>query len=218
MAGRIGELLTAEREQVADLSHRLRTPITALRLDVESLSDPDERARLATDVDELTRQVDDVIREARRVEREGGLAGCDAAEVVSDRVRMWGALAEDQGRTARTDLTVGPLPTRLSADDLAAAVDALLGNVMAHTPEGAPLSVSLTREPDGFVRLVVEDGGSGIPEGSASVRGRSGSGSTGLGLDIARRTAVASGGSMLVDRSADLGGARVTLRLGPPTS
>ena len=46
LAERIVELLAAERELVADLSHRLRTPITALRLDAERLADPDERQRV----------------------------------------------------------------------------------------------------------------------------------------------------------------------------
>lgn len=44
LAGRIDELLAAERETVADLSHRLRTPMTAVRLDVESLPDSDRKA------------------------------------------------------------------------------------------------------------------------------------------------------------------------------
>jgi signal transduction histidine kinase len=48
-------------------------------------------------------------------------------------------------------------------------------------------------------------------------RGDSRAGSTGLGLDIARRTAVASGGDLTIGRS-PAGGARVTMRLGPPTS
>ena len=44
LAGRIDELLAAERETVADLSHRLRTPLTAVRLDVESLPTPNARS------------------------------------------------------------------------------------------------------------------------------------------------------------------------------
>ena len=52
LAGRIGELLAAEREGAADLAHRLRTPLTALRLDVEALPAAD-RERLLDDVDAL---------------------------------------------------------------------------------------------------------------------------------------------------------------------
>ena len=63
-----------EREAVADISHRLRTPVTALRLDSEALEDPDERARLMSDVDELDRTVGAIISDARRPVREDAVA------------------------------------------------------------------------------------------------------------------------------------------------
>jgi signal transduction histidine kinase len=63
--------------------------------------------------------------------------------------------------------------------------------------------------------LVVADEGPGFPDPSVLHRGRSGAGSTGLGLDIARRTAEATGGSLELGRAAG-GGGQVTLRLGPP--
>ncbi len=95
---RIEELLVAERESVADLSHRLRTPLTALRLDAEGLRDPVEAERLGADVAAVERTVDEVIRTARRPVREGGHAACDAAAVVAERAAFWAVLAEDQGR------------------------------------------------------------------------------------------------------------------------
>ena len=72
LAVRIGELLAHERETVADLSHRLRTPLTALRIDAESLRDGDEMARgLSADVGAVERTVSEIIREARRPTGEG---------------------------------------------------------------------------------------------------------------------------------------------------
>ena len=209
---RIDELLVAERESVADLSHRLRTPLTALRLDAEGLRDPEEAARLGADVAAVERTVDEVIRSARRPVREGGHASCDAVAVVAERAGFWQVLAEDQGRPWLVELAADPVLVRLTAADLAAAVDALLGNVFAHTPESAAVEVRVADTGRGAT-VEVADRGPGLPAGAAE-RGQSGGGSTGLGLDIARRTAEASGGRLVVsDRAA--GGTRIVLELGP---
>jgi signal transduction histidine kinase len=214
LAGRIGELLAEERETAADLAHRLRTPLTALRLDVESLA-PRDRERLLDDVDALSRSVDEVISEARRTVREGIGAGCDAGTVVGDRVRFWSVLAEEEQRPVTIEVSPVPLAVRVAAGDLAAAVDALLGNVFAHTPEGTGLAVRVRPRAGGGAVVVVSDEGPGLPLADAALeRGRSGAGSTGLGLDIARRTAEASGGALGLTSSP--AGTDVTLELGPP--
>ncbi len=213
LADRIDELIAEERETVADLSHRLRTPLTALRLDAEALRDPADAERVGQHVSALERMLTAVIHAARRPQREGRLPSCDATAVVGDRVEFWSALTEDQGRAATVDLPVEPLMVRAGAEDLAAAVDALVENVVAHTPEGAAFSVRLVATDSG-ARLTIGDDGPGLPAGTP-VRGRSDRGRTGLGLDIARRCAEASGGSMTLGAAAS-GGALVTLDLGRP--
>ena len=210
LAARIRELMREEREQVADLSHRLRTPLTALRLESESLTDPDESARVAAGIDAVERAVTDVIAASRH--RAGGTA--DAAEVVADRVAFWSVLAEDTGRAVTVDLADGPLPVALGADDLTACLDALLGNVFAHTPDGSGFTVRLAPRESGGARLVVSDAGPGLSD-AALGRGVSGRGSTGLGLDIARRAAASSGGALRLGRSPS-GGAEITADLGAP--
>lgn len=215
LAARIGALLRTERENVADLSHRLRTPITALRLGVENLPAGPDRAALSRAVDELTRQVDDLIREARRPVREGVAARCDAVAVVSERIAFWGVLAEDQQRAVDTSLPVRPVWVRCASADLATALDALLENVLAHTPEGTSFSVAVRPTPDGGAEVVVSDEGPGFSDLAVVGRGESRAGSTGLGLDIARRTAAAAGGELVVGNAAT-GGGEVRLVLGPP--
>jgi signal transduction histidine kinase len=213
LADRIDELIAEERETVADLSHRLRTPLTTLRLDAEALNDPGEAERVGGHVGDLERMLTAVIHAARRPQREGRMPSCDATAVVGERVEFWSALTDEQGRPREVVLPPGPLPVRASAGDLAAAVDALLENVVAHTPEGTPFAVRLTRSADG-AQLEIADDGSGIPA-AAEVRGRSDRGSTGLGLDIARRCAEAAGGSMTIGTSPS-GGALVTVLLHAP--
>ncbi|MDQ1517827.1 MAG: hypothetical protein QOE80_3657 [Actinomycetota bacterium] len=226
LGDRVGELLEAERELVADLSHRLRTPLTVLRLDAEGLGNPEEARRLADDVDELERAVTGVIRKARRPVQEDIVAAeTDAVKVAEARLAFWAPLAEDQERPFDL-LRVGPegeagplgvTTVGVSADELEAALDALLGNVFAHTDEGTAFRVELRALSDGGISLAVEDSGPGLSPDLVE-RGVSGAGGTGLGLDIVRRTAEGAGGVFRISRSA-AGGARIALELpttGPP--
>ncbi len=213
LADRIDQLIAEERETVADMSHRLRTPLTALRLDAEALRDPVDAERVGQHATTLERMLTALIHAARRPQREGRMPSCDARAVTGDRVAFWSVLAEDQGRQGTVALPPAPVPVRAGAEDLAAALDALLENVIAHTPEGTDFAVRL--EPNGSGgRLSVSDDGPGLPY-DAHVRGHSDRGSSGLGLDIARRCAEASGGSMTLAAS-PTGGALVTLDLGAP--
>jgi signal transduction histidine kinase len=210
---RVGELLATERELVADLSHRLRTPLTALRLDAEGIADPEDARRLSEDVEELERAVDAVIRQARRPVRTdiGPLA--DPVAVARARAEFWAPLAEDQGRRWALEVNGEGTIVAVSVEELEAALDALLGNVFLHTPEGTAFRLLVTRRPGGGARLAVEDDGPGVSEDQVA-RGASSAGSTGLGLDIARRTAEAAGGSLRITTSAR-GGARIELDLPP---
>jgi signal transduction histidine kinase len=215
LAGRIQDLLREEREQVADLSHRLRTPLTALRLEAESLRDPDDAARVAAAADAVERAVTAVIRQARRRGAGRPAGGCDATAVVAERVAFWSVLAEDTDREVRRELPPAPLPVAVPADDLAAALDALLENVFAHTPDGTALAVTLASRPGGGATLTVADAGPGFASPEPARRGESGRGSTGLGLDIARRAAESAGGTLRLGAAAG-GGAEVRLELPAP--
>jgi signal transduction histidine kinase len=138
---------------------------------------------------------------------------CDPAAVVRTRTSFWAVLMEDQGRPFVVEVTPSPDPVRVTEHDLGAALDALLQNALLHTPDGTAVRVQVRPVADGCTELVVSDEGPGFPAG-ADARGVSTAGSTGLGLDIARRTAEASGGRAVVGRTHE-GGASVTLVLGP---
>jgi signal transduction histidine kinase len=210
LAGRVRELLANERELVADLSHRLRTPLTALRLDAEALEDGEASTRVRADADRLEQTVTEIIEEARRPIRADLGARCMPLPLVTERAAFWSALAEDQDREWLVDLAEQAPDVGVAAADLEAAVDALLGNVFAHTPERSAAAVRLATDRSTVV-ITVDDSGPGLPA-DAGARGHSAAGSTGLGLDIARRTAESAGGRLVLATS-PLGGARVELRL-----
>jgi signal transduction histidine kinase len=232
MADRLVTSRTDERELVADLSHRLRTPLTALRLDAEAL-DPDDTQiidltadevdrrrgirRIRTAITTLENEVNQLINTTRQAvadrvaaEPEDGL--CDASEVVRERMMFWSALASDQERQYRVVGAHVRIPVPVARAELAAALDAVLGNVFRYTPQGAAFEVALSRR-DGWVALRIDDAGPGIPDPEQALRrGQSQQGSTGLGLDIARRAAQATGGSVSIDR-ATMGGASIVMLL-----
>jgi signal transduction histidine kinase len=108
LAARIEELLQAEREEVASLAHRLRTPLTALRLDADAVGDPQDQARLGADVEALTREVDELIRTARRPVREGVHPRADLVAVAAERTAFWSALAEESRRRVELNLPAEP--------------------------------------------------------------------------------------------------------------
>ncbi|KHD76211.1 histidine kinase [Actinoplanes utahensis] len=232
MADRLVTSRTDERELVADLSHRLRTPLTALRLDAEAL-DPDDTqiidltedevdrrrgirrirqaiATLEDEVNQLINTTRQAVADRAAAEPEEGL--CDASEVVRERMRFWSALAGDQDRQYRVVGAHLRIPVPVARAELAAALDAVLGNVFRYTPQGTAFEVALSRR-DGWVALRIDDAGPGIGDPEQALRrGQSQQGSTGLGLDIARRAAQATGGSVSIDRAA-MGGASVVMLL-----
>lgn len=220
LAGRIEELLAAERESVADLSHRLRTPITALRLDAGGLQDSEAGERVREHVAVLQRTVDQVVADARRPVREALHGRCDAGAVVRDRAAYWRALAEDEQRPLRSRTPEAPTPVALAEADLAELVDTLVDNVFSHTPVGTAFAVDVTA-PQGArggsaagCVVTVSDAGPGLSRADALERGVSGAGSSGLGLDIVRRIARSGGGSVRLETAPE-GGLAVRVELPP---
>ncbi|GIE06302.1 HAMP domain-containing sensor histidine kinase [Paractinoplanes durhamensis] len=233
MADRLVTARTDEREMVADLSHRLRTPLTALRLDAEALDPDDTQVGIMFDQAELDRrrgirrirqaivtlegEVNQLINTTRQAvaaqvaeAAEDGL--CDASEVVRERMMFWSALAGDQNRQYKVIGAHLRIPVPVARAELAAALDAILGNVFRYTPQGTAFEVGISRR-DGWVAVRVDDAGPGIPDPEKAMqRGQSDQGSTGLGLDIARRAAQDAGGSVSLDRAA-MGGASVVMLL-----
>ncbi|RPK83559.1 HAMP domain-containing sensor histidine kinase [Streptomyces sp. ADI98-10] len=224
MADQVVQLLANERELAADLSHRLRTPLTVLRLNAASLGEGPAAEQTRAAVQQLEHEVDTIIRTAReqRPQTQGGQpgAGCDASEVIRERMGFWSALAEDEGREVRLAGVDRTVRIPVARPELAAALDALLGNVFRHTPEGTAFSVDVHHSGDAVI-VLVSDAGPGIPDpkaalarGASGPDGASGSvGSTGLGLDIVRRVAESTGGDLRIGRSV-LGGTEVRIWIG----
>ncbi|MER5499151.1 HAMP domain-containing sensor histidine kinase [Streptomyces sp. NPDC002561] len=229
MADQVIQLLANERELAADLSHRLRTPLTVLRLNAASLGESTAAEQTRAAVRQLEHEVDIIIRTAREQRPQtqglngGPGAGCDLSEVIRERMSFWSALAEDEGREvslAGVDRTVR-IP--VARPELVAVLDALLGNVFRHTPEGAAFAVDVHHSDDAVI-VLVSDAGDGIADPAAALArggvGRDGArgagsavGSTGLGLDIVRRAAESTGGDVRIGRSV-LGGTEVSVRIG----
>ena len=231
MADRLVALRANERELVADLSHRLRTPLTALRLDAEALDSDDTSVgafseaeldrrrgirRIRQAIVTLEGEVDELIKTTRKaVSQEGGPAMCDVSEVVRDRMVFWAALAGDQNRPHRISGAQLRIPAPVPRAELAAALDAVIGNVFRYTPQGTAFEVAVSRR-DGYVAIRIDDAGPGIANPDRALRrGASDQGSTGLGLDIAKRVALQANGSVSIDR-AQLGGASVVMLLADP--
>lgn len=234
MADRMLELLAVERELVADLSHRLRTPLTALRLTADRMGPTADAERVAAAIHHLDAELHSIITAARTPLAVGPMGwglrplsgapsgrfgspgpaaeGCAAAAVIRRKAGFWAVLAEQQHRPFQVDITVEEALIDLPEDDLAAVFDALVGNVFRHTAPGTAFAVRLERGAQS-VTLLVEDAGPGIPDPDGAVARGVSTVSTGLGLDIAHRAAAATRGAVDISRG-PLGGTQVEVTFG----
>ena len=225
MTERLARTLRAQQEFVANASHQLRTPLTGLRLRLESASlkanDPSlERDLVAAEAEteRLARLLTELLTLARERQRPRPSA-LDLAAVVADAHERWEARAERSGHELRLASTA-PGPVSATEDDLAAILDNLIENALNYAPSDT--AVELETGADGEAAwLAVLDRGPGLgPDegervfdrfyrGSAS---RSGTAGTGLGLPVVEALARRWGGTATL-RNRSGGGARGEVRL-----
>ena len=208
MAAQLDELIQAQRRFVADASHQLRSPLTALRLRLENLeatadeSSAEALAAIGREAHRLSRIVDGLLTLGRADSDESGSpVAVTLADVISERCEAWSALAaekdvelvgaNDGAATVRRPLRPG---------DLDQMLDNLLANAVEVSPAGTRITVRLLGTDRGAVEIHVTDQGPGLSEEDrlrAFDRLWQGnghrSGHSGLGLAIVRQLAIRNG-------------------------
>jgi len=207
MAERTQSLIGSHRDWVADVSHQLRTPLTALRLRTDLLADEAEEetaaemAGLQVEMTRLASLVDGLLAVARA---EGDVPRPEtvrADEVAADRVATWEPVARDRGVTLSLHAPK-PAPAHLGPGDLDQMLDNLIANALDSVPEGGRVQVAAVKGQGRVVVRVVDDGPGMSEQARASAFrrfGRSGTGGNGLGLAIVHRLATANGGEVALE-------------------
>ena len=203
---RLEQVLRSQNEFVADASHQLRTPLTALRLRLENLehgvAEPSRRDLEGSleEVERLTRLVDALLVLARVDAAAGQVGPVDLRGLVSERVGIWAVRAADLGIRLVDDGAAGGT-TLASADGLRQVVDNLIENALEASPVGGTVAVTAAG-----CEIRVRDEGPGL---SAEQRERAfdrfwrarASAGSGLGLAIVRRLVEADGGDVTLEQA-----------------
>jgi signal transduction histidine kinase len=199
-AARINQLVSQERELTVDVSHQLRTPLTALsmRLDEVLVAEDLEAARAEAvaaqeQVARLTGVVVSLLGDGDHDAEGDDAVSLDA--VVDQQVREWTPAFEAAGR-ALDVIGVEGLTVHGSPGGVAQVLATLLENSLAH---GAGTTTITRRRAAGALVLEVCDEGPGVPAGLAGQvfeRSVSGTGGTGVGLALAQSTAHEFGGQL----------------------
>lgn len=208
MAAQLGELLRSQRRFVADASHQLRTPLTALRLRLENAMDapPEERrAELETAIEEterVTGLVTDLLVLARADDHRPLTADADAvtdlAATVRDRVDTWSAVADNGEVQLVCDVPDGALFVRADPAAVEQIIDNLLDNALHVSPPNGTITARVERSAGGC-RLIILDDGPGLSDEEKQLatqrfwRGDHSRPGTGLGLAIVESLATSWG-------------------------
>jgi signal transduction histidine kinase len=199
------------RQLLADVSHELNTPVTAMRGYIETLSmpemplDPETRTRylriVGDETARLERIIGDLLDLARLDSGGGGLRLEDVpVEMLFARVKArHDRELTDAGVTMRIDISPDGGTVRGDRDRLEQALQNLAANALRYAPRGSEIVLASHRE-DGHMVLSVTDAGAGIPpehlahvfdrfyktDVSRSVRAGATGGGSGLGLSIVK--------------------------------
>lgn len=241
-AERMDTLIAAQRIFVADASHQLRTPLTALRLSLDNIADGVEDPYVAEDVEQATAEV---VRMSRLVNGLLVLARAEAQvtaaeplplrDILRERLAVWQPAADERGVTIAL---TGPLDDRLqvlaSPGSLDQVLDNVLSNALEVSPDGGTITVRAEPHPD-EVALEILDQGPGMSDAEKfrafdrfwRGRGLTGRSGSGLGLAIVKQLVTDDGGTVTLrdapgpDRGGpDRGGlcVRISLRPASPRS
>ena len=223
MARRLDQLLAEQREFVADASHQLRTPLTALRLRLENLQsaagtteDEDALGTAIEETNRLTALVADLLQLAR-AEESAAPQAVDLVALAADRVDTWSAVAD--ATEVRLELVAprGPVRALSVPGGVEQILDNLIDNAVEVAPEGSRVSVTIVKG-TATHELVVADEGPGLSDGNKARalerfwRADRSEPGTGLGLPIAAALAKASGGGLEL-RDGPTGGLTVHVTL-----
>jgi two-component system OmpR family sensor kinase len=209
---RVQTLIDQQRRFIADAAHELRTPITAMSLQAENLSQvelpPDSRSRLAALINGACRTahlLDQLLALARYdIGRapEAPVTSLDACtmQVVADLLPR----ATERGIDLGFEI-VEPVLVRGEPAMLASVVHNLIDNALRHTPAGGRIDIGVYRDGEHVV-LQIEDTGPGISPADHKrvfepfVRGnQAAEGGTGLGLSIVKRIVERLKGSVVLE-------------------
>lgn len=222
MTERLGQVLEAQRQFVANASHQLRTPLTGLRLRLETASlkaGPelaDELAAAEREVERLARLLTALLTLAREGDRPAARAATSLAHAAEHAGERWTDRAEQGGHRLVVECH-GDAVARASEEDLAIVLDNLIENAL-HYSEGGTVTVECGRD-GSDVYLAVSDEGPGLEPGeeqgvferfSRGSGGRRAPG-TGLGLALVATLARRWGGAATIANRPE-GGARAEVR------
>ncbi len=210
-AQRLSDLVDSQRRFVADASHQLRTPLTALRLRLENLAprvgDAD-RPRIEAALKEtarLGRLVQSLLVLARLDAAPHEITDIDVAQVLAERTETWVPVAVDQD-VQLTCASPGGLRARAVPGALEQILDNLLANALDAAPAGSTVTVGATRDSEGVDVHVIDEGAGMTDEQRLHAferfwrpSGAAGEG-FGLGLAIVAEFAEASGGWARIER------------------